>query len=343
MRLRPDQLAQSLSKGLQAIYIVSGDETLLIQECCDAIRGHCRQQGFSREILTVDTSFDWSELTASSSAMSLFAERKLIELRIPSGKPGKEGSEALRHYTENLSPDNVLLIVSGKIDSASTRSKWYKTIETAGAAIQVWPISPKDMPRWIHNRLSSAGFTADQAAVQMLAERVEGNLLAAVQEIEKLRLFVEGNTIDINTIASAVSSSARYDVFGLVDTALDGDNSACIRMLSGLKAEGVEPPILLWALSRELRTLYHCQEQINQGNGIDRVLQNQRVWDKRKGLIKAALQRLKLNDLNKLIKHCAQIDLTIKGVTTGNSWDLLEQLVLDISGNHMPRNTLSPH
>lgn len=332
MRLRPDQLSQNLSKGLLPIYIASGDETLLVQECCDAIRSSCRKQGFSREVLDVDKSFDWAELFASANAMSLFSERKLIELRMPTGKPGTEGSKALVEYTANASPDNVLLIISNKVESSATRSKWYKAIENGGAAIQCWPIDARSLPRWIGQRLNQVGLKASNDAIQMLAERVEGNLLAAVQEIEKLRLYIEGDTVDADTIRAAVSDNARYDVFGLVDRALEGDASSSLRMLQGLKAEGTAAPAILWALSRELRTLCQCAEQLQQGNGIDQVLQSQRVWDKRKPLIKSALRRLKLKQLRQLIKLANQIDQAIKGMVKKQSWDLLEQLVLALAG-----------
>ena len=332
MRLRPDQLQQNLSQGLLPIYIASGDETLLVQECCDAIRSTCRQQGFSREVLHVDTSFDWNELLASANAMSLFSERKLIELRLPSGKPGTEGSKALVEYAANASPDNVLLIICNKIETSATRSKWYKTIESSGAGIQCWPIDAHNLPRWIDQRLHQAGLKASNEAIQMLADRVEGNLLAAVQEIEKLRLSVDGDVIDADTITAAVSDNARYDVFGLVDRALEGNASSSLRMLQGLKAEGTAPPAILWALSRELRTLCQCAEQLQQGNGIDRVLQNQRVWDKRKALIKNALRRLNVKQLQALIKLANQIDEAIKGMVKKQSWDLLEQLVLALAG-----------
>ena len=332
MRLRPEQLANHLKQQLSPIYIVSGEETLVAQECCDTIRRHCRAQAFSREVLEVDTRFDWSELLASASAMSLFAERKLIELRMPTGKPGDAGGKALIEYAANVSPDNVLLIVCGKLESSSTRTKWYKTIESAGASIQCWPIDAKQLPSWINQRMIQADLSPSKEAVLMLAERVEGNLLAAVQEIEKLRLCNFSGEITEETIASAVSDNARYDIFGLVDKAMEGDASSCLRMLQRLKAEGTEPTVLLWALSRELRTLYTCAEQIEQGNGIDRILQNQRVWDKRKALTKKALARLRASKLQSLIQMAATIDLSLKGMSKDNSWDLLEQLVAKLAG-----------
>lgn len=332
MKLRPDQLAQHLSQSLQPIYIVSGDEALLVQECCDAIRAHCRQNGFVREVMHVDNQFDWSELTASASAMSLFSERQLIELRMPSGKPGDAGGKALAEYAAHAPEDNVLLIVCNKLESASTRTKWYKAIESTGAAITCWPIERRDLPRWIQSRLQGAGLSADRQALELLADRVEGNLLAAVQEVEKLKLYVDGNTITEETVTSAVADNARYDVFKLVDKALAGDAAGSLKMLRGLKAEGTEAPVILWALSREVRTLYQCAEQVAQGNGIERVLQNHRVWDKRKAMVKSALKRLDVSQLADLIRLANRVDQSIKGVSRRSSWELLSELVLGLSG-----------
>jgi DNA polymerase-3 subunit delta len=332
MRLRPDQIQNQLNKELSTIYLVSGDESLLVQESCDSIRQHCRKQGFSREVLHVETGFDWNELLASANAMSLFSERKLIELRMPTGKPGDAGGKALTEYAANASPDNVLLIICNKLESSSTRTKWYKNIEAAGCTIQCWPIDAKQLPQWISQRLNRAGLKASSEAIDMLAQRVEGNLLAAVQEIEKLRLYTDNDVIDIDTITNAVADNARYDMFGMIDRALEGDASASLRMLRGLKAEGSEPPVLLWALSRELRTLYQCAEQIEQGNGVDRVFQNMRIWDKRKGITKKALSRLGTKKLQQLLNSAYRIDEAVKGMSKENGWDLLEQLIATLAG-----------
>lgn len=335
MRLRPEQLTQHLNKDLLPIYIISGDETLLVQESCDAIRAQCRQQNFNREVLHVEASFDWQQLLSSANALSLFSERKLIELRLPTGKPGDAGGKALIQYASIASPDNVLLIICNKLESASTRTKWYKTIEEAGASIQIWPIDAQQLPRWIEKRLKQSGIKADSQAIQLLASRVEGNLLAAAQEIDKLRLYTESDIIDADTVISAVADNARYDVFGLVDRALQGDIAGGLKMLRGLKAEGTQVPVILWALSRELRTLSLCAEQLQQGNGIERVLQNQRIWDKRKALIKSSLKRLTAKHLRSLIILASKIDQSAKGMDTQNCWNLLECLLADLAGTKL--------
>lgn len=335
MRLRPDQLPQQLKQALQPVYIVSGDETLLVQEACDAIRHCCRRQGFNREVLNVEKGFDWSELAASANAMSLFSDKKLIELRMPTGKPGDAGGKALTAYAADPATDNVLLIICKKLESSSTKTKWYKSIDAAGASVQCWPIDAKQLPRWIAQRLSQAGLKADSNAVEMLAERVEGNLLAAIQEIEKLKLFADGNSINKDTIAEAVANNARYDVFGLVDRALEGNAGGSLRILQGLKAEGTDATVVLWALSRELRILSQCAEQVALGNGIDRVLQNQRVWDNRKALTKTALRRLNRSKLRRQLHAANVVDQSIKGMVKNNPWVLLEQLVLSLAGREL--------
>ena len=331
MPLRPDQLANHLDKGLAPIYLVSGSETLLVQECCDAIRLQCRRQQFSREVLHVEAGFDWNELLASAAEMSLFAEQKLIELRLPTGKPGDAGSKALVQYAANAPAENVLLIICNKLESATTRSKWYKAIDKAGTTVQCWPVDARQLPRWINQRLQQAGLRADNDAIQMLADRVEGNLLAAAQEIEKLKLYGNETPITVDKVSASVANNARYDLFALVDKSLQGDTANSLKMLRGLKAEGTEAPVVLWALARELRVLFRCAEQITQGNGVDRVLQNQRVWDKRKALTKNALNRLQAGQLKSLLTLANQADQAIKGINRNNSWDLLEQLIVKLS------------
>jgi DNA polymerase-3 subunit delta len=334
MRLSSDQLPRHLSSQLLPIYIISGNDTLLVQEACDAIRQNCRQQGFTeREVLHVDSSFDWLELQSHADTLSLFSERKLIELRLPSGKPGDAGGKALLAYASNPSPDNVLMIICNKLDASSTRTKWYKGVEAAGASIQVWPITPQQLPQWVKQRLTQAGLKADQQVVELIAARNEGNLLALVQEIEKLKLFSKADQLDIDTVKSVVADNSRYDVFGLVDRALQGDAAGSLKMLRGLQAEGNDVLGILWAISREIRVLNQCASQIDQGNGIDRVLQNQRVWDKRKAITKMALKRLSLSQLKQLLRLSSQVDQAAKGMHKDNPWDMLTRLTLGLAGS----------
>jgi DNA polymerase-3 subunit delta len=333
MRLHADKLQQHLQQNLLPLYLVFGEESLLVQEACDAIRSRCREQGCSeREVLLVNgDQFDWNSLLATSSEMSLFADRKLIELRLPSGKPGSNGSKALQQYLENPAPGNVLLIVAGRIDKQSTNSKWFKALDKAGALIQIWPVKPLQLPRWMRQRLQHYDLQIDADALQLLCDRVEGNLLAAVQEIEKLRLLTGGDRIRAEHIHQSVANNARYNLFGLVDHASSGEAAAAFRMLHGLRAEGTEIAVLLWALSREIRTLYQCQAEIDQGQPINRVFQAQRIWDSRKPMVSAALKRHPLASLSELLRQATLVDHSIKGLAEGNPWDHLSQLLLNFA------------
>ena len=329
MRVYPEKLAAHLQQQLLPVYLVSGDEPLLLQECGDLIRSQARQAGCGeREVLDAGIAkFDWQELLAGATAMSLFAERRLIELRLPSGKPGKDGSKALCEYLELAGGDDVLLIMSGKIDKQSTNSKWYKALDAAGATIQVWPVSAGNLPRWLQQRVRGAGLEIDRDALQLLCDRVEGNLLAAVQEVEKLKLLARDGRITTETITAAVSNNARYNLFDMTDQALKGDATASLRMLHGLRGEGTEPPVVLWALAREVRSLYEITLDCNSGKSPQQALKEQRVWKNRVPLVQAALQRHDRDSLETLLQLAFEVDGGIKGYADSKPWDKLEDLV----------------
>ena len=278
MRLYPEKLASHLQQQLLPVYLVSGDEPLLLQECCDQIRQQARAAGCSeREIIDASlSSFNWQDILHSATSMSLFAERKLIELRLPSGKPGAEGSKALCEYLDIAGADDVLLIIAGKIDKQSTNSKWYKALDKAGATIQVWPVDGRSLPGWLQQRLRGAGMSIEPEALQLLCDRVEGNLLAAVQEVEKLKLLATDAQITTRTVTEAVSNNARYNVFDMTDSALKGDATTSLRMLHGLRGEGSEPVVVLWALAREIRTLYEVQLDCDKGQSAQQALNARR-------------------------------------------------------------------
>lgn len=331
--MRPEQLSADLKRGLRPVYLVSGDETLLVQEACDAIRAAARAAGFSeRQVLHAEGSFNWSELLAANSELSLFAERKLLDLRLPSGKPGDEGSKTLCAFCAATNDDTLLLITAPKLDASAKRSKWYKALESTGAVIICWPIAVEQLPGWLEARLKRAGLNADSAALELLADRVQGNLLAAAQEVEKLALYADQGLVTVDTITAAVGDSARFDVFALVDTALSGNAAAALRTLRGLRAEGTEAPVVLWALSRELRLLYSCAVPMENGAGIDRLLDANRVFDRRKPLLKAALRRLGSRRLTGLIRRAAAADRAIKGAGDGDPWLLMEDILLALAG-----------
>jgi DNA polymerase-3 subunit delta len=333
MRLYPEKLASHLQKQLLPVYLVSGDEPLLVQECCDQIRQKAREKGCNeREIIDGDVAnFNWQDILHSASSMSLFADRKLVELRLSSGKPGAEGSSALCEYLEiSSSGDDVLLMVSGKIDKQSLNSKWYKALDKAGATIQIWPVDAKSLPRWLQQRVQAAGMSIDNDALQLLCDRVEGNLLAAVQEVEKLKLLAADARITTKTVIDAVSDNARYNVYEMADCALRGDASAALRMLHGLRAEGSEPPVVLWALAREIRTLCQAQSACDSGLSAQQVLAALHVWASRIPLMQSALARHDATSLSLLLEQASQVDGSIKGFAGGKPWDNLERLVLEL-------------
>ena len=339
MKIRPEQLQSHLSKELLAVYVISGDEPLLTQESADAVRLAARNKGFSgREVFHGEGKFDWGQLHNEANALSLFTEKKIIEVRISNGKPGDKGSKAICELCTNPNPDNLLLVILPKLERAAQNSKWVKALESSGAHIQVWPITGEQLPRWIKQRLLESNITANQQAVEILAERVEGNLLAAVQEIEKLKLLAIDGKVDAIMMSSVVADSARYNLFEFVDKVLAGDAQSAARSLRGLHSEGTDAIPLLWAITRELRILIKASEQISQGESRDRALKNAGVWEKRLPLFRTAIQRCSAPHLRMLLYQAGAIDRGIKGMRKADVWDELTTLVLSLAGSQ----TLKP-
>ena len=332
-KLNPDQLPQTLQRGLASVYLVTGDEPLLVQESCDAIRTAARQAGFSeRELFHTDAGFQWPQLLQSANSLSLFADKKLLEVRIHNGKPGDAGAKVLQEYCAAPAPDNLLLLICPKLDKTTQNSKWYSAIEQVGAVVTVWPIGVKQLPRWIDQRLQKAGIRADSQAIDILAGRVEGNLLAAVQEIEKLKLVAENGMIDSRTMAQAVVDSARYDVFGLVDKALSGQAQAAATTLNGLRGEGSDAVVVLWALAREVRALTALKLAQSDGLNLEFIARKHGIFESRLPLIRGALQRLSIGTLRLLLRECAYTDRTVKGMAQGDPWEGLLDIVLTLAG-----------
>ena len=339
MKIRAEQLQDQVKKQLLPIYIISGGDPLLTQEAADSIRTGARAQGFSeRDIFHAEGNFDWNQILNESNALSLFSDKKILEIRIPNGKPGDKGAVALSELCANPNPDNFVLVILPKLERSAQNSKWMKTLEAAGGHIQVWPVDAKQMPRWIQQRLRSANISANQEAVQILADRVEGNLLAAVQEIEKLKLLATDGTVDGSTMSSVVADSARYNLFEFVDKILIGDGQSAARSLRGLQNEGTDAIPLLWAITRELRILVKASDLVAGGEHSDWALKNSGVWEKRLPLFKSALQRLRPAHLRMLLRQAGAIDRGIKGMRDGDVWDELTTLVLSFAGSQ----TLQP-
>ncbi|HSC84311.1 MAG TPA: DNA polymerase III subunit delta [Pseudomonas sp.] len=341
MKLNPAQLGKHLQGKLAPVYVISGDEALLCQEAADAIRAATRDQGFSeREVFHAEANFDWGLLYEAGASLSLFAEKRVIELRIANGKPGDKGTAAILEYLERPPEDTLLLISLPKLDGSTQKTKWAKALIDGPHSqfLQIWPVDAGQLPQWIRQRLAQAGLSASQEAVELIAARVEGNLLAAAQEIEKLKLLAEGNQIDASTVQAAVADSARYDVFGLIDAVLGGEGAHALRMLEGLRGEGVEVLFILVMLARELRQLAGIAQQVNQGTPLDKAFAAARppVWDKRKPLVSKALQRHSAARWNQLLIDAQRIDAQVKGQAPGDPWSSLARLALLMSGQRLP-------
>jgi len=339
MNVRLDQLEQHLQQGLKTIYIVSGDEPLQAQEACQLIRAAAKAAQFNEhEVLNADSSFKWDELLTAGNALSLFASQKLIELRLTSGKPGAEGAKVLQAYVQTPSDSNLLLINSAKFDKSAKNSKWYKSLSAVGVHIEIWPIESQQLPNWIARRMRQAGLQPYQEAASLLAELVDGNLLAASQEIEKLKLLLPEDkpAVSAQVIRNSVVDSARYNAFNLVDAALKGNTKECVKMLAGLHDEGVEPLSLIWILSREVRQLSLIKQEVQQGRSADQAMQAQHIWRNRQPLVNTALARLSAAQLSTLLQQVAHADQLAKGMHQGNSWDQLERITLTLAGAQLP-------
>jgi DNA polymerase-3 subunit delta len=333
VKLRPEQLDAHLAGKLAPIYLVSGDEPLLLQEAADAIRAAARARGFSeRVVFTVEPGFDWGELRETAAGMSLFATQRLIELRMPGGKPGEAGAKTLTEYAGRPMEGNLLLLSLPRLDKAAQSTKWLAALERSGVLLQLWPPTPAQLPGWIAQRMRARGMQPTPAAVAALAGRVEGNLLAGVQEIEKLLLLYGPGTVDEGGVMDAVADSARFDVFSLADSALAGDPARCVRILRGLQGEGVEPVLIGWALTREIRLLAALAQGLAQGKKPFALYQQHRVWEKRQPLLEQALKRHSLAQWWALLRLCARVDRVTKGRAAGNVWDDLLQLSVMTAG-----------
>jgi DNA polymerase-3 subunit delta len=335
MQLRNEQLERHLQQPLVPVYLLSGDEPLQMQEAGDAIRETARRQGYSeREVLDQGSGFDWASLNTAAESLSLFGEKRLLELRLNSAKLGTEGGKSLLAYCERPAVDTVLLITLPKLERAQANSKWFKGVERLGVVVQIWPVEGKRLIPWIEQRLRRAGLIPDTGVVEMLADRVEGNLLAASQEVEKLLVLYGQGVVTPEKLFEAVADSARFDIFTLVDTLLIGDINKGLRILRGLKGEGVAAPVVLWAVSREVRLLAEMAFEMSVGEGVNQVLAKHRVWERRKPILHKALQR-RVNHWQGLLTDCAHLDKAIKGLDPADPWLLFQQLARGMAG--LPR------
>lgn len=325
VKLSTDKLSQHLARDLQSAYLVSGDEPLLAGESADAVRRRARASGFTeRQVFFAERGFDWNDLRAESQALSLFAARRILEVRLPTGKPG-DGAELLEALAAQPAPDRLLLVICGKLERATQQSAWVRAFEHHGVWVQVWPIDFERLPEWITQRLRRHKLEPDPEAARVLAERVEGNLLAAQQEIEKLALLVGPGPLDAATLAHYVADSARYDVFQLADAALRGDAGRALRILDGLRGEGEEPTLVLWAITRAIRALWKRLQS-------DSSARPAQAWQRSDAALEQAVSRARQLSVRELIRLAVQADRTIKGRAGGDPWDALERLVSRLAG-----------
>jgi DNA polymerase-3 subunit delta len=339
MQLRGEHLVAHLQKDLRPIYTVYGDEPLLVIEAADAIRTAARRQGFAeREVLTAMAGFNWNELTNAAGNMSLFGERKLIDLRIPTGKPGREGSVAIQDYCARTSPDALLLVTLPGLDWSEEKAVWLKALTEAGVTIKLTPPNLGELPVWIAGRLQRQQQSADKEGLRFIAEHVEGNLLAAHQEIVKLGLLYPQGELSFEQIRNAVLDVARYDLDGLRESLLSGDLTRLARTLEGLKQEGEAPPLVLWAMTEEARALAQVKAGVAAGRHIDQLLKDARIWGARLVPFKKAVQRIGVDQTREALRLAARIDRLVKGIGPGDIWDEFLRLGLLLSGRPVSHN-----
>lgn len=328
MQIKPQQLAVSLQKNLAPVYFISGDEPLQLGELTDLIRKSAKAQDFdTREVFFADKNFDWKQINVSAGTLSIFSDKKIIDLRLPTGTPGVEGAKALTAYCKRLPEDTLLLISAGKTGREAQKSSWFQAIDKVGCIIQVWPLAGQELLRWIQDRMQQRGLLAEPPAVKILADRVEGNLLAAAQEIEKLYVLYGAGKLSVEQIFDVVADNSRYDVFKLVESALSLQTDKVLKILSSLKAEGIAPAIVLWALVREARILISYKAAQSQDEK-ELTLKKNGVWGERKQLIDSSVKRLAHTELNHVLVLGAKADRQIKGQQQGDAWETLLEFSL---------------
>lgn len=343
MQLALNQLAAHLQKGLRPLYTLHGDEPLQLQEAADAIRGAARAAGHSeRSVHTVQGAhFDWSSVLAAGGSFSLFADKKLVEIRIPSGKPGKDGSAAIQQLAENAAQDDstLTIITLPRLDAATKKGAWFGALDANGVTIQIDPIERAALPQWIAQRLARqnqrvASGEAGQRTLQFFADRVEGNLLAAHQEIQKLGLLQPEGELSFEVVEQAVLNVARYDVFKLSEAVLSGNLPRAMRMMDGLQAEGTAEVLVHWTLSEDIRNLKRAKDALASGQPLPMVLRSLRIWGNKERLFERVVPRLSANAAVRLLHSAHVVDGIVKGLPADNwpsdSWQALRKLAVDM-------------
>lgn len=331
MHLRAEQLEAHLAKALGSIYAIHGDEPLVALEAADAVRAAARRKGCTeREVLFAERGFDWSALTHAGASSSLFGGAKVVELRMATGRPGTDGAAAIERYCAARDASTVTLVSLPRLDRAGQASGWFGALDAAGVIVEVWPVERARLPQWIGARLGRSGQHAAPAVLEFLADRVEGNLLAAHQEVQKLALLLPAGELSLAQVEDAVANVARYDAFDGSAALLAGDLARYLRILDGLRGEGEAPTYVLWTLAEDLRALLRIQSGLEAGGSIEALLREHRVWGPRQRHMKAAARRHSRAALQAAIARAARIDRIIKGVARGEPWQEFARLGLEL-------------
>ena len=324
MKLTLESLPSHLTGEPARAYLISGEEALLVGEAADAIRARARRAGFDeREVHFIERVADWDAVRASSNNLSLFGSRKLIELRLPSGKPGTGGSNSIVELLDNASADNVYLMITGKLEREQSSSAWVKAFESTGAWLATRPIEVARLPQWLRGRAAALGLEVEDAAIQFICERTEGNLLAAQQELEKLRLLASGKRVDLAQVQASLGDSARFDVFQLGEAALGADVPRALRILGGLRSEGVEPTLVLWSINKEIHSAWGTTREAASGP---------RGYQRPSAALENAKRRAERLPYARLAARVSRADRMIKGQLRGDAWDEMSLMIVEFAG-----------
>lgn len=332
MKLFPEKLSQRLRQGLDRAYLIAGQEPLLIEEACDAVRAAAREHGVAeRLVLEADARFDWGQLGSATENNSLFASKRLVEVRMPTGKPGREGGAALREWVSRAD-DDILLVKCDAWDMASEKTAWVKALDSAGVYVPCWKVKPQRLPQWIAQRLSSRGMRADEAACRFLAERLEGNLLAAAQEVERLALLYPGGQVGLEQVRAAVADSARFDSFRLIELVFAGQAGAAVRCIRGLREADTPMPLIVGALARELQTIGNFQ-MLTRNASAGQAFSQLGIWKSRQQPVADAARRLSPEVVRQTLAQLSDLDQLSKSSGREMFWLRLERLCVALATN----------
>ncbi len=334
MKLYPDKIDAHLQRQSAPVYLLHGDEPYQLMQIGDKLRVYAKNSGFDeRQVIVATEDADWAQFREAADSMSLFAEKRLIELRLPTGKPGRTGSEILKQYCLNPADDVLLLITSAKLDRGAASSAWFKAIDKVGVTIAVWPLDVQNLKRWIETKLAGQGLQATEEAVALITARVEGNMLAASQEIERLALLHPAGSLSADDVLAAVADSARYSIADLVQAALQGQSVRTVKIIRGLRGEAVAPVMVLWTLAGEIRSGTRAAEAHEKGMALDAALKSAQVWQSRVAPLKQAIKRHDARSWLSMLSASTMLDRVIKGHAQGDVWDELESLCMQLAGS----------